>query len=285
MGIQTHTQLVTCPGVNDGEHLDRSIADLAALYPYVQTVGVVPIGLTKFRRNSHYQIKLDLRPFRPEEAGVIVDQVERWQKKLNREIGTRFAFLSDEWYLMSGRDVPHVRSYEGYPQYENGVGLVRQLLDESRKTARKLPEQIARPVKIAIACGEMPASSLEQALKPLNSISGLDISLVVVKNNTLAGNVGCSGLLFGKETTDNLRAYGASGETPADLIFLPRRMFDFSGVRTLDEWQVETFQEELGKPVIIADWTVDIWETIQRYVRGEDCYSSTPEVVRLTTLG
>lgn len=285
MGIQTHTQLVTCPGVNDGEHLDRSIADLAALYPYVQTVGVVPIGLTKYRRNSHYQIKLDLTAFRPEEGSAVVDQVERWQKKLNRELGTRFAFLSDEWYLMSGREVPHVRTYEGYPQYENGVGLVRQLLDESRKTARKLPEQIARPVKIAVACGEMPASTLATALAPLKSISGLEIDQVIVKNNTLAGNVACSGLLFGKETTENLKPFGAAGETPADLIFLPRRMFDFSGVRTLDEWRVETFQEQLGKPVMIAEWTSDIWEGIQKFLRGEDCFSVTPEVIRLTSLG
>lgn len=285
MGIQTHTQLVICPHLNDGEHLDRSIEDLAALYPYVQTVGVVPVGLTKFRRNSHYQIKLDLRPFTPEEASPVVDQVERWQKRLNKEIGTRFAFLSDEWYLMSKREVPHVRQYEGYPQYENGVGLVRQLLDESRKMARKLPEQIARPVRVAVACGEMPASTLERALEPLRSISGLEIELVVVKNNTLAGNVGCSGLLFGKETTEALRACGASGEKPADLIFLPRRMFDFSGVRTLDEWTVETFQEQLGKPVIVADWTHDIWAAVQRYIGGEDCYSATPEVLRLTALG
>src|SRR5207249_4889791 len=100
MGIQTHTQLVICPGVNDGEHLDRSISDLAALYPHVQTVGVVPVGLTRFRRNSHYQIKLDLRPFTPEEAGPVVEQVARWQRKLRRDLGTSFAFLSDEWYLM-----------------------------------------------------------------------------------------------------------------------------------------------------------------------------------------
>ena len=82
MGIQTHTQLVVCPDVNDGEHLDRSISDLAALYPAVQTVGVVPVGLTRFRRNNHYQIKIDLRPYRPEEAAVLVEQVEGWQRRL-----------------------------------------------------------------------------------------------------------------------------------------------------------------------------------------------------------
>jgi putative radical SAM enzyme (TIGR03279 family) len=284
MGIQTHTQLVICPHINDGEHLDRSIGDLAALYPHVQTVGVVPVGLTRFRRNSHYQIKLDLRPFRPEEAGPVVEQVERWQKRLKREIGTNFAFLSDEWYLMAGREVPHARQYEEFPQYENGMGLVRQLLDESRRTARKLPESIERPVRIAVACGEMPAGTLARALEPLRGVRGLEVQQVVVKNDTLGGNVGCSGLLFGKETAEALWPY-VEGDGAADLVFLPRRMFDFSGVRTLDEWKVETFQEKLGRPAIVAEWTRDIWHSVQRYLRGEDCYSATPEEARVTSLG
>jgi NifB/MoaA-like Fe-S oxidoreductase len=158
------------------------------------------------------------------------------------------------------------------------------LLDESAKTARKLPERIARPLRIAVACGEMPAGTLDRALEPLRTVEGLDVRLVVVKNNTLGGNVGCSGLLFGKETAEALRSY-VQGEDAVDLVFLPRRMFDFSGVRTLDEWRVETFQEELAKPVIVAEWTRDIWAGVQRVVRGEAVSSATPEVLRLTALG
>ncbi|HKP54162.1 MAG TPA: DUF512 domain-containing protein [Chloroflexia bacterium] len=285
MGIQTHTQLVLCPGLNDGAQLDRSIADLAALYPHVQTVGVVPIGLTRFRRNNHYQIKLDLRPYTREEGTAVLEQVEAWQRRLREEIGTNFAFLSDEWYIMAGRDVPHAREYEGYAQLENGVGLVRQLLDESRRTARTLPASIERPQRVVVVCGEMPRLTLERALRPFRNVEGLDVRLVVVENSTLGGNVGCSGLLFGAEVTAALRPYSAQGEEPADLIFLPRRMFDFTGVRTLDEWTVERFQSELGRPVIVAEWTRDIWSTIQKASKGEDCYTRTPEVVRLSQLG
>jgi putative radical SAM enzyme (TIGR03279 family) len=285
MGIQTHTQLVICPNINDGEHLDRSIGDLAALYPAVQTVGVVPVGLTRFRRNNHYQIKLDLRPYRPEEAAVVVDQVEGWQRRLKEEIGTNFAFLSDEWYLMAGRRVPHVREYEEFPQLENGVGMVRQLLDESRKSAKKLPARIDRPVRVVVACGEMPAATLERALRPLRAIKNLGVRMVVIKNNTLGGNVACSGLLFGAETAEALRPYSATGDEPADLIFLPRRMFDFSGVRTLDEWTATRFQQELGRPVIPAEWTHQIWDSVEKHLRGEDCYTADPELVRLSQLG
>jgi len=285
MGIQTHTQLVLCPDLNDGAQLDRSIADLAALYPHVQTVGVVPIGLTRFRRNNHYQIKLDLRPYTREEGTAVLDQVEGWQRRLHDEIGTNFAFLSDEWYIMAGRDVPHARAYEGYAQLENGVGLIRQLLDESKRTARTLPASIERPQQVVVVCGEMPRLTLERALRPFREITGLDVRLVVVENTTLGGNVGCSGLLFGAEVTAALQPYSAQGEEPADLIFLPRRMFDFTGVRTLDEWTVERFQSELGRPVIVSEWTRDIWSTIQKASNGEDCYTRTPEVVRLSQLG
>jgi putative radical SAM enzyme (TIGR03279 family) len=285
MGIRTHTQLVVCPNINDGEHLDRSIGDLAALYPAVQTVGVVPVGLTRFRRNNHYQIKIDLRPYRPEEAAALVEQVEGWQRRLKAQIGTNFAFLSDEWYLMAGRETPRTREYEEFPQLENGVGMVRRLLDESRKTAHKLPARIKRPVRVVLACGEMPASTLERALQPLYAVENLDVRMVVVKNNTLGGNVACSGLLFGAETAAALRPYSASGEEPADLIFLPRRMFDFSGVRTLDEWTADKFQQELGLPVIPAEWTHQLWSTIEKYLRGVDCYTPAQEVVRLSQLG
>jgi putative radical SAM enzyme (TIGR03279 family) len=285
MGIQTHTQLVLCPGLNDGAQLDRSIEELAALYPHVQSVGVVPIGLTRFRRNNHYQIKLDLRPYTPEEGAVVVDQVEGWQSRLRAEMGTNFAFLSDEWYIMAGRDVPHARQYEEYAQLENGVGLVRQLLDEAKRTARTLPSRIERPVRSVVVCGEMPRQTLERALGPLKEVEGLDIQLVVVENTTLGGNVACSGLLFGAEVMAAVQRQTTDVGAPADLIFLPRRMFDFTGVRTLDEWTVEKFQAELGRPVVVAEWTRDIWSTIQRAARGEDCYTRTPEVVRLSQLG
>jgi putative radical SAM enzyme (TIGR03279 family) len=279
MGIRTHTQLVVCPGINDGEHLERSIRDLAALYPSVQSVGVVPVGLTKYRANNHYQIKIPLRPFRSEEAGPVVDQVERLQRDYVREMDTHFAFLSDEWYLLAGREVPRARDYEDYPQLENGIGMVRQLLEESARTARKLPASVERPVRVAVVCGEMPAETLRRALEPVGAVENVDLSLVVVKNESLGGNVSCSGLLFGAEVAGALRG------VEADVIVLPRRMFDFTGVRTLDEWTVERFQEELGRPVVVAEWTKQVWAAVEKFERGDSLYSRSPELIRLTALG
>lgn len=285
LGIQVHTQLVLCPGINDGAHLDRSISDLAALYPAVQSVGVVPVGLTKFRRNNHYQIKLDIRPYVAEESMVMIEQVTGWQQRLRPNLDTNFVYLSDEWYILAGQEAPPARDYDGYSQLENGVGMVRQLLDESRRVAKKLPERIDRPVRVVVACGEMPSLTLESALEPLRRVGNLDVRLRVVENATLGGNVTCSGLLFGEEVAAALRPYAANGEEPADLIFLPRRMFDFSGVRTLDEWTFDKFQEVLGLPVIAAESTREIWGGVQRLLKGEDCYTRLSKTPQFSQLG
>lgn len=285
MGIQTHTQLVLCPGINDGEHLDRSIEDLAGLYPCVQTVGIVPVGLTKFRRNNHYQIKLDMSPYTRQEAAPLIEQVEAWQRRLHKEIGTNFAYLSDEWYILAGREVPQARQYEEFPQLENGVGMVRQLLDESKRTARKLTPALDKPLRATLICGEMAAAHIEQAITPLRHVENLDLDLLVVKNDTLGGNVSCSGLLFGNEVVGAIRAREENRARKADLIFLPRRMFDFAGVRTLDEWTFEKFQSELGRPVIAAEWTREVWATLQRAARGEDCHTPPPKVDHAFQLG
>lgn len=285
MGVRVHTQLVLCPGINDGAQLDRSLSDLATLHPHVQTVGVVPVGLTRFRRNNHYQIKLDLRPYTAEEAARVLAQVEEWQRRLRSDLDTNFAFLSDEWYILAGREVPPAREYGEYEQLENGVGLVRQLLDESRRTAKKLPASIDQPIRVVVACGVMPSETLERALVPLRRVENLDVRLVVVENTTLGGNVSCSGLLFGAEVAEALRPYSFEGEERADLIFLPRRMFDHTGVRTLDEWTFDKFQAELGRPVIAADWTRDIWGAVQRYLIGEDCHTRQQALEKVPQLG
>ena len=111
---------------------------------------------------------------------------------------------------------------------------MRQLLDEGKRSAKRLTPRLERPVRATIVCGEMAAAFIEEAIGPLKGIENLDVDLLIVKNNTLGGNVSCSGLLFGEEVAGAIQAREESG-TRADMIFLPRRMFDFTGVRTLDK--------------------------------------------------
>jgi putative radical SAM enzyme (TIGR03279 family) len=285
MGIQAHTQLVLCPGLNDGDQLERSISDLAALYPHVQTVGVVPVGLTRFRRNSHYQIKTDIRTYTPPEAEAVIAQVEDWQHRLKSRIHSNFVYLSDEWYIMTGKALPPAREYDGYSQLENGIGMVRQLLDEGRKTSHKMTPSLEKPVSALLVCGEMAAHHIEAAFAPLREVEALDLKILPVKNNTLGGNVSCSGLLFGEEVVGAIRQHEQASGSRADVVFLPRRMFDFQGVRTLDEWTIDRFQAELGRPFVAAEWTKEVWHTVQRAARGEDCYTRQSQPIRFTQLG
>ncbi|HHX75685.1 MAG TPA: DUF512 domain-containing protein, partial [Firmicutes bacterium] len=155
-GIAFHTQAVLCPGLNDGEALERTIADLYDLYPAVRTLAVVPVGLTGHREGLYPVV-----PGNREFAGAVLAQVGRWQRKALAEAGTRFVFAADEFYTLAGRAIPPEEDYEGYPQLENGVGLVRLLLAEWEESERHLPRHVDPPVVATVATGVAAAPYLQ----------------------------------------------------------------------------------------------------------------------------
>ncbi len=124
-GIELNGQIVLCKGVNDGAELERSISDLTKYIPNLQSVSVVPVGLSKYRDGLY-----PLEPFEKEDACNVIDMIEKWQKKVYDEHGIHFIHASDEWYFLAGREFPEAERYDGYIQYENGVGMMRLLLDE-----------------------------------------------------------------------------------------------------------------------------------------------------------
>jgi NifB/MoaA-like Fe-S oxidoreductase len=132
LGIQLHTQVVLIPGLNDGPALAQTVADLATLHPAVQSMAIVPVGLTRYHR-------CDLRPYRPDEAGPILDQVSAWQREYRKQHSLNLVYASDEWYLLAGHEVPPADEYDGFPQLENGVGLTRVFLDEWEETKARIP--------------------------------------------------------------------------------------------------------------------------------------------------
>src|SRR4051812_17728501 len=138
-GIQMHGQVVLCPGLNDGAHLERTIADMLRFRPSVASMAIVPVGLTDHRRNLP-----DLRPFTPDYARELIKHVKPLQNKLKREIGTPFAFLGDEIYIMAGARIPAASHYSDFPQMENGVGMVRTFLTQFAGAIRKRPKGKAR---------------------------------------------------------------------------------------------------------------------------------------------
>ena len=118
-------QIVLCKGINDGEHLERTIRELSGYLPHLRSVSVVPVGLTRFREGLY-----PLEPFRKEDALQVVEQIHRWQRILYEKWGTHFIHCSDEWYILAGLPLPEAEQYDGYPQLENGVGMQRLLEEE-----------------------------------------------------------------------------------------------------------------------------------------------------------
>jgi putative radical SAM enzyme (TIGR03279 family) len=162
LGLQLHTQVVLLPGLNDGPALAQTVADLAALHPAVQSIAIVPVGLTRYHR-------CDLRPYRPDEAEPILDQVTAWQKAYRSQHGLNLVYASDEWYLLAGRQVPPADEYDGFPQLENGVGLTRVFLDEWEET--RLSIQGSTRIKSA-AQENMTANFKDSPNRPLkNSVA------------------------------------------------------------------------------------------------------------------
>lgn len=190
-GIQIHTQIVCCPGYNDGEVLKRTFADLYALHPGILTMAVVPVGLTKHREHLH-----PMRTFTPQEAAEIVDAVSGWQKQCREETGKSFVYLGDEFYLLAGKELPPSEYYDGFPQLENGIGLTRNFLNEWDMALKTLQyadgaEQAVIPV------GESAFRVLQPMMEAFNRQYGTKHGFISVKNLFFGGYVNVTGLLTG----------------------------------------------------------------------------------------
>ncbi len=233
LGIQLHAQIVLIPDLNDGQNLARTVTDLADLYPTVQSIAVVPLGLTKYHR-------CPFRTYGPEEAEPIVAQIGVWQQEYRRQHGLGLVYASDEWYLLAGLEAPPAEEYDGFPQLENGVGLTRVFLDEEFRVSGC--EFWVR--KVTLACGTLIAPVLKRKAAEL---SGVAIEAVPVENHFFGPTVTVSGLLTGQDVVGALR-----GRDLGDLVFLPRAMFDASGELTLDDMSPAAIGKRLGVRVEVA---------------------------------
>jgi len=209
-GIELHTQLVICPGINDGAVLDRSIADLAERYPSVRTIAVVPVGLTKHRARLP-----ELRPFTPDDARTALEQVHRAQSEHRKVHRTRLVYAADELYVLAGQDVPVASAYEGFPQMENGIGMLRQTIDQWRAGKDTVRARNGRRERVAIVTGTSAAPTLDRLLAE-RPPDGVDPALCVVRNEYFGESVTVSGLLVGADIESALRSLG-----PLDRVLLP----------------------------------------------------------------
>ena len=229
MDIVVHTQIVVRPGVNDGSHLDRSLDDLAKLYPAMRSVSVVPVGLTKHHR-------FDCRVHTDAEVRDVLDQVGDWQARLRDRLGVTFAYLSDEWYLRLGRDVPPMAHYDGLDLTENGVGLVRRFLATGAERLRALVFDLDDPT---IVTGTLFAPVMRA------ETAGLKADVVSIINRFFGESVTVAGLLTAKDVITELEHRDLGG-----AVVLPPSMFSGPDGRSLDEMWPSDVERALGRPVL-----------------------------------
>jgi putative radical SAM enzyme (TIGR03279 family) len=262
IGISCHTQLVLCPGINDGDELERSIGELAALRPTVETISVVPVGLTKYNNMLKVGALPPMRPFTHEESRAVMARVARWQERFAAEPGTHgqpFVYLSDEWYCVTGQPFPPARHYGGYRQIENGVGMTRKLLDEWRAARRGLAEVEARASgrRLAIVTSTMAEPIMRDIARDIQRATGGEVRVVAVENGFFGPLVTVAGLLCGADVRDALAARLADF-TRDDVILCPRIMLDNAGTRFLDDVTVADFEAAAPSRVVWAKSAEDI---------------------------
>ncbi len=251
-GVRVHTQIVVCPGINDGDVLDATLRDLTSLGDGLASVAVVPVGLT-----AHRDGLTDLKLVTGEVARETVTIVERWQEQMLDERHEAVVYAADEFYLLAGLDPPALEDYGDFPQLENGVGLLRWFERDVADGAARLGSADAGGRVVTILTGTLAAPFIETTVRSaFNNITGLDLRVVPVVNRLLGESVTVAGLLAGHDIVDAIRGSAASG-----LFLLPGEAFNAEGL-TLDGLTLAEIRNLAGVDHIEA--TNDLVAAIER---------------------
>jgi putative radical SAM enzyme (TIGR03279 family) len=258
-GIELHTQIVVTPGLNEGEILERSVFDLVALWPHVRSVSVVPVGVTRFQRYG-------VRPNTREEARRVLRAVHTWQRAFRRQLGAGFVYATDEWYLSLGRPVPAERAYDGLQLQENGLGMVRDFLEDYRQVKRLLSRRRLRDLpgrRATLVTATLFAPVLERIVRDFNRRTGAALEVVPVVNTRLGETITVAGLLMAEDVVAQLRP-----RPLGEMVVLPRRMFDHPAGVSLDGHSPWDIAQALSRPVALASTMRDVLTFLSGHGRG-----------------
>jgi putative radical SAM enzyme (TIGR03279 family) len=238
--IRIHAQIVVCPGLNDGDELASTIKDLNKFYPYVESIAIVPVGLTKFSKSN-------IRPVKKEDAAKIIDLMKSVRRRLKKRHGDPIVYIADEFYLKADLPFPSLKDYGDLPQIENGVGLMPQFIKSAKQI--KIPKKFD-PVNIATFTGVSFFPYLEEFATKLRAAEGLNLDLFKVTNKFFGSTVTVAGLLTGK---DILKA--VMGKTKADCLLVPNVALRNGSGLFLDNVSLKDLEENLGIKVYPIDPT------------------------------
>ena len=239
-GIRMHAQIVLCPDLNDGAHLERTVRELAPLHPQIATTAIVPVGLTRHRERLPA-----LRTLTDDEARALVTAVAAWQRDFLARLGSRFVFLGDEVYLAAGAPLPEADAYEGFPVAEDGIGLVRRFEDGVARALRRR-HAAPEPREITLVSGTLYAPRLERLVA---AIPGARARVAAVPNHFFGGSVSVTGLLTGQDIARHLATLPALGEA---VIVPAVALRDRDGV-FLDDMTPAELAEALRVPVHVVE--------------------------------
>lgn len=236
-GIELNTQLVLCPGINDGEELEYSISELSRLYPAVRSIAAVPVGVTRHREGL-----FDMPEYTAEAAAQVIDIIDRMGGELKKKHGTRLVYAADEFYLKAGRSIPDADYYEDYPQIENGVGMWTSFADEAEDIISELDVKADIKKSLSLATGAAAYPLINETAKRLSAIyPGLEINTYEIKNDFYGHSVTVAGLITGGDLINQLR-----GRALGQELIIPDVMLRSEGDLFLDNVSLEDAERELG---------------------------------------
>ncbi|CDI49223.1 DUF512 domain-containing protein [Clostridium tetani] len=258
--ITLNCQIVLCPGVNDGDNLRKTVEDLYTLYPSVENIAVVPIGITKYREGL-----AKFSPYNEDGAKEQLNTVKNLQEKYIKEIGTPFVRLSDEFYVVGKENIPDKDFYQGFDQIEDGVGMIRMLREEFKETLSNLNRNSKG--SFTIVTGELAFKEFLTIKDEIKKVNGkIDIGVKKIINNFFGETITVAGLITGSDIKDQLKK-----EEVKDYILIPRNMLKADEDIFLDDITVKELEEFYDKSIIICEYTgEDFIEILNEYSKEEN---------------
>lgn len=258
--LQIHAQVVVCPGINDGKHLEQTLRDLVSFHkgdvPTVASVAVVPVGLTRFRPAED-----ELIPVTREKAQEVIEQVKSLLPEFRQKFGSNVAWLADEWFLIAGEELPSEAEYEEYPQIDNGVGSIRLFIKQfANAAAELLPPKVSPARKLTWVVGNAVEKAFQPIVQQLNAVEGLEVNMRALCSDYWGQSISVTGLLTGHDLLLNLQ-----GQDLGEGILLPNVMLKHGEFVFLDDMSIEDVARQLETKILPVAGVEDLINTCIHY--------------------
>lgn len=234
--IVMNGQIVLCRGINDGAALERTLTDLMEFVPMMQSLSIVPVGLTKYREGLY-----PLEPFTKEDARALIRQIEPWREKCYEKCGLHFVHLADEFYILAEEPIPPEEAYDGYLQIENGVGMMRLFMDEAEEAIAAIPADAKGQGTVSIVTAQCAYPFIQDIVDRIQAkVPGGKVQVFCIRNDFFGEHITVTGLLTGRDILNQLR-----GRDLGDLVLLPGNLLRADAPILLDDVTVDDLKEAL----------------------------------------